>query len=142
MEKEFENRTLTILKPDCVKKKLAGKVIDRLEAEGFEIITGKVCKLTRQEAEGFYDVHQGKGFFSDLIDFMTSGRVVVLVLERENAVEILREVNGSTDPADAEEGTIRKQFADSKQNNIIHASDSLENAEKEISFFFARSELL
>ena len=136
MEQEYENRTLAILKPDCIEKKIIGRVISRLENEGFEIVAGRVCKLTDKEAEGFYRVHQNKGFFRDLIKFMTSGKVIVLVLQRENAVEKLREVIGATDPAEAKEGTIRREFADNKQNNIIHASDSPENAKKEISFFF------
>jgi len=142
MEKEYYNRTLTILKPDCIGKKVAGKVLSRLEEEEFEFITGKMCRLSKEQAEGFYDVHKDKPFFPDLVRFMTSGKVMILVLERENAIEKLREIIGATDPAEAKAGTIRKLYADSKQNNIIHASDSPENAVREISFFFSRDELM
>ncbi len=136
------NRTLAILKPDGTGRKLIGDVISHLEKEGFEIICAKMVFMNRKIAEGFYAVHKERGFFNNLMDFMTSGRSLVMVLEREDAVNKLREVIGATDPEEAEEGTIRKKYAESKQNNIIHASDSEENAEKEIKFFFPCKELI
>ena len=136
------NKTLAILKPDCVKRGLSGAVIQHLEKEGFKIHSAKMINMTRNIAEGFYTVHKERNFFNDLIDFMTSGKSIPMVLEKENAVEKLREVIGATDPKEAEEGTIRYKYAESKQNNIIHASDSVENAEKEIQFFFSKKELI
>jgi nucleoside-diphosphate kinase len=129
-------RTLGILKPDCLKRKLMGKVITKLEEEGFVIIEGRIISLSNEEAEGFYAVHKERPFFGELVEFMTSGPVFVMHLERENAIAKLREVIGNTDPALADEGTIRKMYAESKQNNVIHASDSPENAKIETSFFF------
>lgn len=138
----MENRTLAILKPDCIKKNAAGKVIDHLLDKGFKIIACKMQRLTRNEAAKFYEVHKERPFFNDLLNFMTEDRVIAMVLEKENAVETLRKVIGATDPAEAEEGTIRKLYAGSKQCNIIHASDSDENARKEIHFFFSRKDLI
>ena len=135
-------RTLAILKPDCVQNKLIGKVISRLQSEGFEIVGMKMVKLTKETAGEFYAVHKERPFYAELVDFMTESRVVVLALEKENAVEELRKVIGATDPAEAEEGTVRKMFAESKGRNIIHASDSPENAQIELGFFFSAKELI
>ena len=129
-------QTLGILKPDCMRRKLMGAVIQRLEDAGFSIIDGMIKRLTLAESKGFYAVHRERSFFNDLVEFISSGPVFIMKLERENAVEKLREVIGSTDPAEAAPGTIRKDFAESKQNNIIHASDSQENARMELEFFF------
>ncbi|MFC1563830.1 nucleoside-diphosphate kinase [candidate division KSB1 bacterium] len=128
--------TLGILKPDCIRRKLMGKVIAKLEEEDFTLVDGMIKNLAKEEAEGFYAVHKERPFYGELVEFMTSGPVFVMHLARENAVNKLREVIGDTDPANAAEGTVRKLYAESKQNNVIHASDSPENAEIEISFFF------
>lgn len=130
-------RTLGILKPDCLQRKFMGKVIYRLEEEGFTFINGMIKHLTRKEAEGFYAVHKDRSFFDDLVEFMTSDPVFIMLLERENAIVKLREVIGDTDPAQAAPGTIRREWAESKQNNLIHASDSTENASFEIKYFFS-----
>lgn len=130
-------RTLGILKPDCIKRKLMGTVIKRLEEEGFTLMDGLYTQLAKEKAEGFYAVHKERPFFGELIEFMTSGPVFVMHLERENAVKHLRDVIGATDPAEADSGSVRGQFAESKQNNLIHASDSDENADIEIHYFFA-----
>ncbi len=135
-------RTLAILKPDCVQKKLIGKVIDHLLDKGFEIIGMKMVHLTKQTAGEFYAVHKGRPFYDELVDFMTESPVVVLALQKENAVAGLREVIGATDPAEAAEGTVRRLYAESKGRNIIHASDSPENAKIELGFFFANKELI
>jgi nucleoside-diphosphate kinase len=135
-------RTLAILKPDCVRKNLIGKVIAHIEEAGFKIVAMKMVKLTPEQAGAFYYVHHERPFYNDLVKFMSSGRVVALVLEKENAVEDFRKLIGATDPKEAEEGTIRKLYADSKQENIVHGSDSVENAKIEISFFFSQSELI
>ena len=129
-------RTLGILKPDCLQRKFMGRVINHLEEEGFTIINGMIKHLTRKEAEGFYSVHKDRPFFDDLIEFMMSGPVFIMLLERENGIVKLREVIGATDPAQATPGTIRKKWAESIQNNLIHASDSHENASFEIKYFF------
>jgi nucleoside-diphosphate kinase len=142
MELNVKEKTLAILKPDCVQKKLVGKVINHLLEAGFEIIAMKIVKLTRKTAGEFYSVHKDKPFYNNLLDFMTESKVVPMVLEKENAVTELRKTIGATDPAEAEEGTIRKLFADSKQNNIIHASDSAENAVIEKAFFFSSKEII
>ena len=134
-----QQRTLGILKPDCVQRKLMGKVIQRLEDEDFIFVNGVIKHLTQEEAEGFYAVHKGRPFFPDLMEFMTSGPVFVMLLERENAVMKLREVIGSTGPAEADPGTVRRELAESKQNNLIHASDSPENAEIEVEYFFGNN---
>lgn len=138
----MKERTLAILKPDCIQKKLVGKVINHLLEAGFEIIAMKIVKLTRETAGEFYNVHKDKPFYNNLLDFMTESKVVPMVLEKENAVSELRKTIGATDPAEADEGTIRKLFAASKQNNIIHASDSVENAEIEKAFFFSFKEII
>ncbi len=138
----MKQRTLAILKPDCVQKKLIGKVLDHLLNKGFEIIGMKMVHLTKQTAGEFYAVHKGRPFYAELVEFMTESPVVVLALEKENAVADLREVIGATDPAEAAEGTVRRLYAESKGRNIIHASDSVENAKIELGFFFANKELI
>ncbi len=138
----MKQRTLAILKPDCVQKGLIGKVIDHLLNKGFEIVGMKMVHLTQQTAGEFYAVHKGKPFYADLVSFMTESPVVVLALQKENAVADLREVIGNTDPAEAAEGTVRRLYAESKGRNIIHASDSVENAKIELSFFFSNKELI
>lgn len=135
-------RTLAILKPDCVKKNLIGKVISHIEEAGFKIVALKMLKLTPEQAKAFYYVHREKSFYNDLVNFMSSGKIVAMVLEKENAVSDFRELIGATDPKEAKEGTIRKLYADNKQENIVHGSDSPENAKIEISFFFPEGELI
>ena len=138
----MKTRTLTILKPDCIQKQLIGKVIDHLLSAGFKIVAMKMLHLTRQTAGEFYTVHKERPFYPDLLDFMTESEVVPMILEKENAIADLRKTIGATDPAEAEEGTVRKLYAENKQNNIIHASDSEENARLEISFFFSQKEII
>ena len=138
----MSNRTFTIIKPDSVRKGNFGKIISRLEAEGFRILGLKKTSLSRAQAEGFYAVHRERPFFGGLVDYMTSGPVYVAALEREDAVPHLRKVMGATDPAKADAGTIRKDFGESIEQNAIHGSDSDENANIEIGFFFSQSELL
>ncbi len=142
MEFEVVERTLAILKPDCVHKRLIGEVIARIQKTGFKIIGMKMIRLTREAAGRFYAIHKGKPFFEGLVEFMSSGPCVVIVLENENAVEEFRKLIGATDPRDAAPGTIRKDFADSKSENIVHGSDSPENAKYEINFFFSAKELV
>jgi len=129
-------KTLGIIKPDAVKKKLIGLIIKRIEEEGFEINELKMVHLNKEEAKGFYAVHKDKPFYESLTDFMSSGKIVLLVLERGNAVKKWREVMGVTDPALAETGTIRHQYGFSIERNATHGSDSLETAEWEINYFF------
>ena len=138
----MEERTLAILKPDCIQKKLTGKVIDRLFSAGFKILAMKMVKLTPATAGEFYAVHKKRPFFKNLVGFMTECEVIPIVLQKENAIAELRQVIGTTDPQEAGPGTIRKMYADNKQNNIIHASDSVETAAAEIAFFFSQKELL
>jgi nucleoside-diphosphate kinase len=138
----MNNRTLAILKPDCVRKNLIGEVITKITQAGFKIVAMKMTKLNENTAGGFYEVHKERPFFNDLIAFMTSGPCVPIVLEKENAVEDFRKLIGATNPAEAEEGTIRKLYADNVEQNIVHGSDSDENAAKEIAHFFSRKELL
>ena len=136
------NKTFAIIKPDAVKNEFTGKIYDRIQKAGFNILAAKLLKMTTEQADGFYNIHKDKPFFNELIDFMTSGPCMVLALEKENAVLAWRETIGATNPEDALENTIRKDFATSVQENAVHGSDSDENAEKEIAFFFADSELL
>ena len=138
----MSNRTFTIVKPDSVRKGNFGKIISRLEDEGFKVLGLKKVSLSQKQAEGFYAVHSARPFFRGLVDYMTSGPVYVAALERDNAVAHLRKVMGATDPAKADAGTIRKDFGESIEQNAIHGSDSDENAAIEIGFFFASSELL
>ncbi|MDI6846274.1 MAG: nucleoside-diphosphate kinase [Candidatus Saccharicenans sp.] len=129
-------RTLAIIKPDAVRKKVIGRIIQRIEDEGFEILGLKMVHLTREEARKFYYVHKDKPFYESLTDFMSSGPSVVLLLERENAIKHWREVMGATDPAQARPGTLRRQFGFSIERNAVHGSDSPQTAEYEIAFFF------
>ena len=134
--------TLTIIKPDAFGSGKAGRIIAHLETAGFRVVASRVLRLTREEAEAFYSVHRERPFFGSLVEFMTSGSCMPLLLRRDNAVAELRRVIGATDPAEAEEGTVRALYAESKERNAIHASDSAENAEIEIAFFFAGTERL
>lgn len=138
----MNNRTLAILKPDCVRKNLIGKVVAQIQEAGFKVRGLKMVRLTEDSAKGFYEIHKERPFFNDLIKYMTSGPCVPIALERENAVEEFRKLIGATDPTKAAEGTIRKLYAENIQENIVHGSDSDENAAKEISHFFGRKELL
>ncbi|MBK5258576.1 MAG: nucleoside-diphosphate kinase [Thermoanaerobaculia bacterium] len=138
----MSNRTFTIIKPDSVRKGNFGKIITKLEAEGFRVRGLKKLHLSQKQAESFYGVHRERQFFKDLVKYMTSGPVYVAALEREDAVPHLRKVMGATDPAKADAGTIRKDFGESIEQNAIHGSDSDDNAKAEISFFFAESELV
>ena len=130
-------RTLSIIKPDATRRNLTGKINARFEERGLRIVAQRRVKLSREQAEQFYAVHRARPFFGDLVTFMTSGPVVVQVLEGENAVALNREIMGATNPANAAPGTIRKDFAESIEANSVHGSDSLENAQTEIAFFFA-----
>ena len=135
-------RTLTILKPDCVRKQLIGEVTRRIQEAGFKVCAMKLVKLTKSEAEGFYAVHRGRPFFEELTTFMSSGPCVPMVLEKENAIADFRTLIGATNPADADEGTIRKDFADSVGENIVHGSDSVENGKIESNYFFPEHEIV
>lgn len=134
-------RTLSIIKPDAVRRHLIGAILARFEQNGFKIVATKMVHLTREQAEGFYAEHQGKAFFESLVDYMMSSPVVVSVLEKENAVKNYRTLIGATNPENAEEGTIRKDFALSQRENSVHGSDSIESANREIAYFFADSEI-
>ena len=136
------NRTLTIVKPDAFNSGKTGQVIAVLEKAGFRIVASRVMQLTDKQAGAFYAVHRERPFFSPLVRFMTSGKCMPMVLERADAVATLRKTIGATDPAEAEAGTVRKLYAESKERNAIHASDSDENAEREARFFFPESELV
>jgi nucleoside-diphosphate kinase len=135
-------RTLTIVKPDAFNSGKAGLIIAHLEKAGFKIIASRVMRLTEAQAGAFYEVHRERPFFAPLVRFMTSDKCMPLVLERADAVAALRKTIGATDPAEAEAGTIRKLYAESKERNAIHASDSDENAERESSFFFPAADLV
>jgi nucleoside-diphosphate kinase len=135
-------KTFTILKPDTVQAGNAGAIISRLEKEGFRIRAMKMLHLTQPQAEGFYHVHRERPFFGSLVQFMTEGPVVMMVLETDNAIERLRKVMGATDPAKADAGTIRKQFATNIERNAIHGSDGPDTAAFEISYFFSQLELV
>lgn len=134
-------RTLSIVKPDGVKKNLIGAVYGRFEKAGLQIIAARMITLSQKQAEGFYAVHRERPFFKDLVKYMTSGPVIVQVLEGENAVLKHRDLMGATDPKKAAPGTIRADFASSIEENVVHGSDSAENAANEIAYFFAASEL-
>lgn len=138
----MNNRTLAILKPDCVQKNLIGEVIAKITGAGFKIKAMKMVHLTKESAGGFYEIHKERPFFNDLINYMTSGPCVPIALEKENAVEDYRKLIGATNPAEAAEGTVRRLYADSIEANIVHGSDSDENAAIEIAHFFSRKELL
>lgn len=136
------NRTLTIIKPDAFESGKAGKIIALLEGAGFRVVAARVLHLSAAQAQAFYEVHRERPFFGSLVAFMTSGKCMPMVLERADAVAELRRVIGATDPAQADEGTVRKLYAESKERNAIHASDSDENAARESRFFFAETELI
>jgi len=135
-------RTLAILKPDCVRKNLQGEVLARIQKAGFKVLGLKQIRLTKEAAGAFYTVHKSRPFYSGLVEFMTSGPCVPIALEKENAVSDYRTLIGATDPKDASEGTIRKLFADNKGENIVHGSDSPENGKIEVAFFFSEYELV
>jgi nucleoside-diphosphate kinase len=137
----MKQRTLAILKPDTAARRNCGAVIARLEQEGFEIKAARMVRLSKEQAEAFYAVHSEKPFYRPLVEFMTSGSVWVLALEREDAIEHLRKVMGATDSAKAAPGTIRQQFGTNIERNAIHGSDSPDNARTELSFFFTSSDL-
>jgi nucleoside-diphosphate kinase len=137
-----QERTLSIIKPDATKRNLIGKIITKLEDGGLKIVAQKKIQLTQAMAEEFYAVHKERPFYNDLVSFMISGTVVVQVLEGENAVLKNREIMGATNPDEANPGTIRKEFAESLEANSVHGSDSLENAQIEISFFFNDEEIV
>lgn len=134
-------RTLSIIKPDAVKRDLIGAILARFEQNGFKIAAIKMVRLTREQAEGFYAEHQGKAFFEQLVDYMMSAPIVISVLEKENAVQDYRALIGSTNPENAAEGTIRKDFALNQRENSVHGSDSTESAAREIAYFFVDSEI-
>lgn len=136
------NRTFAIIKPDAVKNGYTGKIYDRILQAGFTILGAKLIRMTKAQAEGFYIVHKERPFFEELTTFMSSSQSMVLALEKDNAVAAWRETIGATNPADAAEGTIRKDFATSLGENAVHGSDSDENAFIEISFFFSEGELI
>lgn len=133
--------TLAIVKPDALQGGRAGSILAHLEADGFAVCGVKMVRLTEVEARAFYEVHRERSFFDSLVSFMTSGPCIPVALERDDAVDRLRTVIGATDPAEAAEGTVRKLFAESKERNAIHASDSPENAAREIAFFFSEAEI-
>lgn len=135
-------RTLAILKPDCVRKNLQGEILARIQKAGFRVLALKQTRLTTETAGAFYAVHKGRPFYNGLVEFMSSGPCVPLALEKENAVADFRKLIGATDPKDAEAGTIRKLFAGNKGENIVHGSDSPENGRMEVAFFFSESELV
>jgi nucleoside-diphosphate kinase len=134
-------RTLCIVKPDAVEKRTAGGVLQRIEEGGFKILALRMTHLSRPVAEGFYEVHRARPFFGELVQFMTRSPVIVAVLERDNAVAAWRDLMGATDPAKAAPGTIRKQFGSNVGENATHGSDSLDNAKREIAYFFPGSEV-
>lgn len=138
----MSNKTLAIIKPDAVANEYAGAIIDIIIKAGFKISAMKMARLTKSSAEGFYAVHKERPFFGELVEYMTSGPCIAIALEKENAVDDYRKIIGTTDPAKADEGTIRKLYAKDIQSNAVHGSDSDENAEKEIAHFFSRDELL
>lgn len=137
-----EERTLSIIKPDATARNLTGKIIDRFESAGLRVVASKRLRLTREQAEGFYAVHKERPFFADLVAYMMSGSVVVQVLAGDNAIARNRDIMGATDPAEAAEGTIRKDFAESIEANCVHGSDAPETAAEEIAFFFTEEEIV
>ena len=135
-------RTLSIIKPDAVERNIIGKICAMLEANNLKIVASKMKHLTHGEASGFYKVHESRPFYNDLVNYMISSPVMILVLEGENAVEVYRNVMGATDPKNAVAGTIRAEFALGIEKNSVHGSDSIENAQVEISYFFAQTEII
>ena len=136
------NKTFAIIKPDAIKNQYTGLIYDRILKKGFKVLGAKLLKMTKQQAEGFYFIHKERPFFEELTTFMSSETCMVLALEKENAVISWRETIGATNPKEANQGTIRKDFANSLSENAVHGSDSNENAEKEIAFFFTDSEII
>ncbi|MCL2178553.1 MAG: nucleoside-diphosphate kinase [Proteobacteria bacterium] len=134
-------RTLSIIKPDAVAKNIIGKIVSRFESQGLLVVAMRMQKLSAQEAEGFYAEHKGRSFFADLVKYMTSGPVVLMVLEGEGAVAKNREIMGATDPKKAAEGTLRRDFAESIEANVVHGSDSTSSASVEVNYFFRQSEI-
>jgi|TARA_B100000029_G_scaffold508262_1_gene594717 nucleoside-diphosphate kinase len=139
---KLKTRTLAIIKPDAVASGHTGKIISRITNEGFSILGSKQIKMNLSQAEGFYEIHRGKPFFEELTQFMSSGSCIVLALEKENAVEEWRNVIGATNPEEADENTIRRLYAKDLGQNAVHGSDSIENGQKEIAYFFAEFELI
>ena len=135
------NRTFTMLKPDALEKGMIGGILEKINSAGFRIVGMKLTQMSQKDAESFYAVHSERPFFEGLVAFMTRGPIVAAVLEKENAIEDFRALIGATNPAEAAEGTIRKLFASSMTENAVHGSDSVENAENEINFFFAQKEI-
>lgn len=135
-------RTLAIIKPDAIRNNYQGKIIDHLLDKGLKIVAAELTQLTTEDAREFYAVHKQQPFYNDLVEFMTSGPCMPMVLEHENAVTYFREVIGATNPEEADDGTVRKLYAESLQNNAIHGSDSPENAQKEIAFFFSSRDII
>ena len=136
------NKTFAIIKPDAIKNRYTGKIYDRILEAGFNVLCAKLLKMTKSQAEEFYAVHKDRPFYSELTEFMSSNACMVLALQKDNAVSAWRETIGATNPKEAIEGTIRRDFANNVQENAVHGSDSDENAEKEIAFFFTDAELL
>jgi nucleoside-diphosphate kinase len=134
-------RTLCIIKPDAVKKRVQGHIIQKVLDAGFQILGMRMRQLTEVQAKAFYAVHKERPFYKDLVDFMTSGPVVTIALQKENAIADYRKLIGATDPAKADEGTVRKLFASNVQENAVHGSDSIENGKIEVAFFFSEAEL-
>ena len=138
----MNNQTFAIIKPDAVRNGYSGKIIDRIINSDFKILGLKLIRMTKSQAEGFYEIHRDKPFFSELTEFMSSGKCVVIALKKEDAVNKWRELIGATDPAEADEGTIRKDYASSLGENAVHGADSNENAVREIGFFFSDTEII
>jgi len=138
----MKQRTLAIIKPDAVRKNVIGEIIAQITQAGFKVLACKLTRLSAAQAGKFYEVHKERPFYGELCDFMSSGAIVPIALEKDNALEDYRALIGSTDPAEAAEGTIRKRFAGSKAENAVHGSDSPENAALEIAFFFTESEIV
>ena len=138
----MSNLTFAIIKPDAIKNGNTGKIYDRIISAGFKILGAKLIRMTLAQAQGFYAIHEGKPFYDELTDFMSSSQSMALALEKDNAVSAWRETIGATNPEEAAEGTIRRDFATSIGENAVHGSDSDENAKKEIGFFFSKSELI
>jgi nucleoside-diphosphate kinase len=134
-------RTLCIIKPDAVKKKVQGHIIQKILDAGFQILGMKMLHLTQSQAKAFYAVHKERPFYKDLVEFMTSGPVITIALQKENAIADYRKLIGATDPAKADEGTVRKLYANSVQENAVHGSDSIENGKIEVGFFFSEAEI-
>lgn len=138
----MKERTLAILKPDCLEKKVQGKVIQQILDSGFEVKGMRLLRLTNESARKFYEIHKERPFYIDLVTYMTSGPVIPICLEKDNAVAEFRKLIGATNPVNAEEGTIRKMYAESIERNIVHGSDSPENAKNEIAHFFKDADLV